>query len=90
MRLALVAAGMAGQDAVILPRSNLIPNWWYELWDSSWLLREDSIAGRAVHALVGYAERPVGVQLLAFLVVLTTLLVGVRFIDGRQSPRSAA
>jgi len=91
--IALVAAGMAGQSAAILARADLIPSWGYELWDTSWLLREDSIAGRALHALVGYADRPMGVQLFAFLVVLVMLLVCARLIDGklhrRSSPRAA-
>jgi high-affinity iron transporter len=92
--IALVAAGMAGQSAAILARVDLIPSWGYELWDSSWLLREDSIAGRALHALMGYADRPMGIQLFAFLTVLTILLVGARLINARQphrsSPRAAA
>jgi high-affinity iron transporter len=81
--IALVAAGMAGQAAAILAGIDLIPSWGYELWDTSWLLRQDSIPGRALHALVGYSDRPMGVQLVAYLVVLAILVVGVRLIDRR-------
>jgi high-affinity iron transporter len=87
--IALVAAGMAGQAAAILARVDLIPSWGYELWDSSWLLREDSIPGRALHALFGYADRPMGVQLIAFLAVLAVLVTGARLIDARPHPSSA-
>ena len=76
--IALLAAGMAGQAAAILAGVDLIPAWGYQLWDTSWLLSEDSIPGRALHALVGYADRPMGVQLAAWLAVLSGLVVGAR------------
>ena len=76
--IALLAAGMAGQAAAILAGADLIPAWGYQLWDTSWLLPEDSIPGRALHALVGYADRPMGVQLAAWLVVLAALVIGAR------------
>jgi high-affinity iron transporter len=77
--IALLAAGMAGQAAAILAGADLIPAWGYQLWDTSWLLPEDSIPGRALHALVGYADRPMGVQLAAWLAVMTLLVLGARW-----------
>ena len=87
--IALVAAGMAGQAAALLAGVDLIPSWGYELWDTSWLLPQDSILGRALHALVGYADRPMGVQLAAFLVVLLGLLIGAKFVGGKEPHRSS-
>jgi len=83
--IALVAAGMAGQTAATLASIDLIPSWGYELWDTSWLLPQDSIPGRALHALVGYSDRPMGVQLAAYLVVLAMLIIGGRLIEGRPA-----
>jgi high-affinity iron transporter len=87
--IALVAAGMAGQAAAILAGADLIPAWGYELWDTSWLIPQNSILGRALHALVGYADRPMGVQLAVYLVVLAVLVVGVRFIDRKPSQQAS-
>ena len=87
--IALLAAGMAGQAAATLAGADLIPAWGYQLWDSSWLLPEDSILGRALHAMVGYADRPMGVQLAAWLFVLSALMIGGRLI-GRGHGRPAA
>jgi high-affinity iron transporter len=87
--IAFVAAGMAGQAAATLAGADLIPAWGYELWDTSWLLPESSILGRALHALLGYADRPMGVQLAAFLAVLVALIVGTRLIE-RQPSRASA
>jgi high-affinity iron transporter len=83
--IAVVAAGMAGQAVATLASIDLIPSWGYELWDTSWLLPLDSIPGRALHALVGYSDRPMGVQLAAYLVVLGGLIIGGRLIEGRPA-----
>ncbi|MBO0710777.1 MAG: FTR1 family protein [Acetobacteraceae bacterium] len=72
--IALLAAGMAGQAASILAGADLIPSWGYQLWDTSWLLPEGSLLGRALHALVGYADRPPGVQVAAYVAVLLVLV----------------
>jgi high-affinity iron transporter len=88
--IALVAAGMAGQAAAILAGIDLIPSWGYQLWDTSWLLPQDSLAGRALHALVGYSDRPMGVQLAAYLATLATLAIGARLIERRPVKPAAS
>jgi high-affinity iron transporter len=87
--IALLAAGMAGQAAAILAGADLIPAWGYQLWDTSALLPQDSLLGRALHALVGYADRPMGVQVAAYLVVLAALIIGARLMNP-PSPRRKA
>ncbi|HEV3371549.1 MAG TPA: FTR1 family protein [Xanthobacteraceae bacterium] len=84
--IALVAAGMAGQAAAILAGIDVIPSFGFELWDTSWLLPQDSIIGRALHALVGYSDRPMGVQLAAYLVVLAVLAIGAHRIEATSAP----
>ncbi len=84
--IALLAAGMAGQAAAILAGADLIPSWGYQLWDTSWLLPETSLPGRALHALAGYSDRPMGVQLAAYVVVLAALLMGARLARRTPSP----
>jgi high-affinity iron transporter len=86
--IALLAAGMAGQAAAILAGADLIPSFGYQLWDSSGVLAEDSLVGRALHALVGYSDRPPGVQVLAYLVVLAVLVVAARLVNA-QAPAVA-
>jgi hypothetical protein len=86
--IALVAAGMAGQAAAILANIDLIPSWGFELWDTSWLLPQDNILGRALHALVGYSDRPMGVQVAAYLAVLAVLgIAAVESKRDRHKPR---
>jgi high-affinity iron transporter len=74
--IALLAAGMAGQAAAILAGADLIPTWGMNVWNSSALLPESSLLGRTLHVLIGYSERPVGVQVAAYVTVLAALLAG--------------
>ncbi len=88
--IALVAAGMAGQAAAILAGADLIPAWGYQLWDTSWLLSDATLSGRALHALVGYSDRPMGVQLAAYVATLVILIVAGRLVHPPPSRHTAA
>lgn len=74
--LAFLAAGMASQGVGFLIQADLVPPLVPEVWDSSAVLDEKSMVGRALHALVGYSDRPAGIQLLTYAVVLAVLLLG--------------
>ena len=69
----LLAAGLAAQAAGELVAGDLLPPLMPELWDSSWLLSTSSILGRMLHTLIGYDDRPSGIQLLFYLVTLATI-----------------
>ena len=83
--VALLAAGMAGQAAGYLARADVLPDLGDQVWDTSALLRDDGLIGRALHALVGYVDRPMGVQVLAYVLVLAALAA-----LGRIRPAAAA
>lgn len=75
-----MAAGMAGRAAAILAGANLIPAWGYELWDTSSVVADGSMAGRVLQALLGYSDRPMGVQVAAWAVTLALLILGSQLI----------
>ncbi len=83
--IALLAAGMAGQAAVFLNRAGLAPSLGEQIWDTSNILADNSLLGRALHVLTGYADRPLGVQLIAWGGVLLVLLLA----DRAARPRKA-
>jgi high-affinity iron transporter len=87
--IALLAAGMAGQAAAILHSADLLPGWGEQVWNTSFILADDSFLGRSLHALVGYSARPSGIQLAAWLATLTVLVVASRTIS-RPRLRAAA
>ncbi|HZS85620.1 MAG TPA: FTR1 family protein [Stellaceae bacterium] len=60
----LLAAGMASQAASFLVQAELLPSLGQQIWDSSAFLSDGSIAGKALHALIGYVAQPSGIQLL--------------------------
>ena len=84
--IVLLAAGMAGQAAGILAGADLLPAWGYQLWDTSWLLSQDGLAGRALHALVGYTDRPMGVQVAAYVGVVVLLAGAGRWAGPPRQP----
>jgi high-affinity iron transporter len=73
--IALLAAGMAGQAAATLHSADLLPGWGEQIWNSSFLIADDSFLGRSLHALIGYAARPSGIQLAAWFGTLLLLVV---------------
>jgi high-affinity iron transporter len=89
--IALLAAGMAGQAAAVLHAADLLPGWGEQLWDTSAILADDSLAGRGLHTLIGYAARPSGIQLAAWLGTLLMLAICSRAISRpRARPLAAA
>jgi high-affinity iron transporter len=87
--IALLAAGMAGQAAAVLHGADLLPGWGEQLWDTSFILSDDSFTGRSLHALIGYAARPSGIQLAAYIATLLILVIAARAIS-RPRTRTAA
>lgn len=84
--LSLLAAGMAAQAAGFLVQADLLPAWGTQIWNTSDMLDEKSILGRALHALIGYTDRPAGMQLAVYAVTLALLLIAGR----TTAPRSPA
>ena len=86
----LLAAGMAGQAAVHLAHADKLPSFGDQLWDTSRWLPDDGLVGRALHALVGYSDRPMGVQVGAYLAVLVALFALGRLAGAAPGVRPAA
>lgn len=84
--LAVMAAGMAGQAVVFLVKADLLPAWGEALWDTSSVLPEPSLLGRALKALIGYSDQPMGMQLVVYAIVLATLLLGSRLVRSISPP----
>ncbi len=84
----LLAAGLAASAAGFLVQAGLLPAIVNQVWDTSGILSVGSLAGRMLHVLVGYNDRPTGVELLFYVVTLVTILVLMR-IFGARSTRAA-
>ncbi|MBS0317905.1 MAG: FTR1 family protein [Proteobacteria bacterium] len=87
--LVLLAAGLASNAARYLAQANWLPDWGGQVWDSSWLLSDNSLLGRILHILVGYDARPSGMMLVFYLATAALLAAGIWYSRQRQGPRVA-
>ena len=60
------------------------PNW---LWVTAFVgfnLAQSSITGALLHGFIGYEERPAGMQIVVYLIVLLSIALGMRYINRMQ------
>lgn len=83
--LVLLAAGLAGQMARFLIQADRLPPLVAPLWDTSFLVSSDSLAGRVLHALVGYEPNPSGMQMVFYAGTLALILFFADMVRRRQA-----
>jgi high-affinity iron transporter len=84
--LVLLAAGLSSSAAAYLIQANWLPTLGSQLWYTSWLLSNTSLVGQALHVLMGYDARPVGMQLVFWAVTFGALLIAMRVTAMRRAP----
>jgi high-affinity iron transporter len=77
--LILLTAGMVSNAFGFLVSGDFVPALKYPIWNSSFLISDDSIPGLILHMLTGYISKPSGIQILAYLSTLGLLLIGFNF-----------
>jgi high-affinity iron transporter len=83
--ISLLAAGLAAQAVQFFNNGGYFLVLDRTVWDTSWLLSEGSIAGRLMHTLIGYTERPTELQLVVYVGILLAMYVLMRI--ARYQPR---
>ncbi len=76
--LIMLASGMAAAGAGYLVAADVLPALVSEVWDSSAILSEGSLFGKILHAMLGYSERPSGIQLVFYVGMLVAILLVLR------------
>jgi high-affinity iron transporter len=88
--ITLLAAGMAAQAVLFLQNGGYVNILTNTVWNTSWLLPEDGIAGRLLHTLVGYSDAPDGAQIIAYIATIALILGLVRLVGtGQRGSRPA-
>ncbi len=87
--IALLAAGMAAQATVFLQQADLITVFPRVVWDTSGVLSDGSLLGKALHSLIGYCDRPTGIQLMVYLATLALIFTLMRLF-GHPPPEQKA
>ena len=90
----LLAAGLAANAAGYLNQAGLLPALAPEVWDTSAILSQNGMIGELLHILVGYNDRPSGIQLVFYIATLLSIFAGMRLVDetrvkGSRFPRTA-
>ena len=83
--ITLLAAGMAAQAVAFLERADWLTSLDTVVWDSTWLLSEASIPGRALHTLIGYTDQPTEMQLAVYLAVLIVTFLLMRLTGSQRA-----
>ncbi|HWU57020.1 MAG TPA: FTR1 family protein [Rhizomicrobium sp.] len=88
--ITLLAAGMAAQAVLLLQNGGLLEFFTGTVWDTSWLIRDDSITGKLLHTLVGYSEAPNGAQLIAYGATVAMILILMRLVNAPAAKQAKA
>ncbi len=81
----LLAAGLAAGAAGYLTQAGLLEPISEQVWDTSSLLSVESFPGRILHVLVGYRDRPTGIELLFYAVTFITIAALMRLVGMRAA-----
>jgi len=82
--IAFLAAGMAAQAITFLAQANVLTALDQVVWDTSWMLSQSSLLGRALHTLIGYTDQPTQMQLVAYLATLGAMFVLMKLFGGPE------
>ena len=85
--LALLAAGMATQIVFYLQQAQIVTVLDQVVWNSSAILPDSSIAGKALHTLVGYTDQPTGLQVVVYAAMLALTAVLMRLFGHTPQPK---
>ena len=88
--ITLLAAGMAAQAVIFLQNGGWLEYFTATVWDTSWLIKEDSITGRLLHTLIGYSQAPNGAQLIAYAATILVIVALMRMVPQGGPSRSTA
>ncbi len=73
--LIFLVAGMVAQAVGYLTAAGAVPEIIPTVWDTSGIVSDGSFLGRMMHVLVGYTDRPSGIQLLVYFLTIGSLAV---------------
>jgi high-affinity iron transporter len=76
--ITLLAAGLAAQAVAFLQQAGTITALGDTLWDTSWLLSDKSIPGRVLHTLIGYADQPSQMQVVAYALTIAAIVAATK------------
>lgn len=83
--ITLLAAGLAAQAIAFVQQAGYVEFLTSTVWDTSWLLKDDSLLGRLLHTLIGYTDQPSGAQILIYALTIFVMLSLMRTVNRRPA-----
>ncbi|HVY20311.1 MAG TPA: FTR1 family protein [Bauldia sp.] len=87
--ITLLAAGLAAQAVFFLNAANVVTAFNTQIWDTSAFLPQDGVIGLILHTLIGYTDRPTGMQLIAYVAVILGMIGLTRYAALPRQPKAA-
>jgi high-affinity iron transporter len=88
--IALLAAGMAAQAIAFLEQADILTALDQTVWNTSWILSDSSLLGRALHTLIGYVDQPTAMQLVVYAATLAMIIVLMKLFAAPTARRPRA
>lgn len=91
--LTLLVSGLMAVGTGFLVAAGYFSDYSETLWDTDWLLPQDSLMGQTLHVLIGYIAQPMQIQVMAYaasLLTLSLLLTGMHKLAARSQKVLAA
>jgi high-affinity iron transporter len=86
--ITLLAAGMAAQAVAFLQQAQIVTAFSQVIWNTSRFLSESSLGGKVLHTLVGYTDRPTGMQLIVYSITLAAIFTLMRLFGNTATSRT--
>ena len=83
--ITLLAAGMASQATVFLQQAGIVTVLPHVVWDTSGVLSIGSVIGKVLHTLIGYTDRPTEIQLVVYVLTISTILTLIKMVGHSDS-----
>lgn len=87
--LALLASGLAAKGIYYLAMVGLVPEFGYQIWDTSAFIENESILGESLGVLIGYNATPSGIELMTYAATLALIYAGLKYSEASAKKRHA-
>lgn len=83
--MTFIAAGLSAEAAKILSSVGVINIYQNRLWDTSWIISDESISGRFLKIVIGYSARPIGIEVIFYTSTIMIIIILGKIFAGKKA-----
>ena len=87
--LVFLACAICSKGVYYLVNAEVLPVIIEKVWDSSLILSQKSTFGNLLHIFIGYADRPTGMEVIAYILNFTILATGLNISNNKLNSRKS-